>query len=175
MEQFKTLNEVGQPDERHALLDAVTGTQLTLEGLHHALSQLSLSSSAPAEIQSQFNVCRNLALYTWYSYSLDPVVQLKSYILIEHALDIRDGRRKRNFKGLLKRAVSERWIVDAGFSHVRQTSGDDQAYCKKLIGVLPSLRNAAAHGSNALHQNAVQCLALSADFINQLFRAESLE
>jgi hypothetical protein len=172
VEQFKALSEVTQPDERHSLLDAVTGTQFSLEGLHQDLSMLSLSSATPEEIKSQFNVARNLAIYTWYSYSLDLVVQLKSYMLIEQSLDICDGRKKREFKKLLKSAVSERWIVDAGFRHVHSTPGDEQAYCKKLVEMLPRLRNAAAHGSNDLHQNAVLSLAISADFINQLFRAE---
>jgi hypothetical protein len=82
LEQFKPLSEVTKPDTRHALLDEVTGTQFSLEGLHHALRQLALCLEVPEEIHSQFNVARNLALYTWFSYSLDPVVQLKSYILL---------------------------------------------------------------------------------------------
>ena len=169
MEQFKPLSEVVKPDGRHALIDAITGTRFTLEGLHKALGELSLGPDTPEEIQSQFNVARNLALYTWYSYSLDPVVQLKSYILIEHALDIRDGRRKRSLKELLRRAVRERWIIDAGFRHVEPTPDDEQAYCRTLIEVLPELRNTAAHGSDNLDQQAVQSLGVSADFINQLF------
>ena len=169
MEHFKPLSKVSEPDERHALLDQITGSRLTLVGLHEALSQLCLREDVPEEIRSQFNVARNLALYTWYSYSLNPVVQLKSYILIEHALDIRDGRRKRAFKKLLNRAVSERWILDSGFCHVQETPDDEQAYCKTLIEALPKLRNSAAHGSNDLDHRSVSSLAISADFVNQVF------
>jgi hypothetical protein len=88
---------------------------------------------------------------------------------IEHALNIRDDRKDRAFKKLLKRAVAERLISDAGFSHVREDLNDDQAYCRRLIDLLPVLRNTAAHGHNDLHQHALQSLAISADFINQLF------
>lgn len=172
MEQFKAFGEIVLPDKRHSLMDEITGFQWTLEGLHHDLGLLVLSPTVPEEIRSQFNVAKNLALYTWYSYSLDPVVQLKSYILIEHALNLRDGRRNREFKSLLKHAVSERWIVDSGFFHVGGTRGDDQAYCKKLTELLPKRRNAAAHGDVTLQQDAVRCLAISANFINQLFPAD---
>jgi len=172
VEEFKRFDEVTVPDETHAMIDALTGTRLTLEGLYQAIEQIELNESAPKEIRSQFNVTRNLAVYTWFSYSLDPVAQLKSYILIEHALNIKDGNRDRPLKVMLRRAVSENWIVDAGFRHVTSNPEAPQEYCKKLITVLPSLRNNAAHGDSLLIQRAVGHLQICADFINQLFPYE---
>ena len=169
MEEFKKLRDIAESDERHGLLDAITGTRLTLEGLHAAVEIIELNESAPEVIRSQFNVARNLTLYTWFSSSLDPVAQLKSYILIEHALNIKDGNRDRSLNKMLKRAVSEQWISDSGFCHVTIDSKSPQKYCATLIDTLPSLRNGAAHGSNMLCQHAIGHLQICADFINQLF------
>lgn len=169
MEEFKPLNQVTEPDVRHALIDALTGTRLSLSGLHAAVGSITLNDAVPEEIKSQFNVARNLVLYTWFSYSLDTVAQLKTYIIIEHALNIRDGLRDRSLKEMLRRAVSEGWIFDSGFRHVVSNPKDPQKYCMKLVDILPSLRNHAAHGSNALHQKGVAHLQICADFINQLF------
>lgn len=169
MEEFKNLDQITEPDERHGLLDALTGRRFTLEGLHAAVKGVELCEAAPEEIKSQFNVARNLILYTWFSYSLDPVAQLKTYILIEHALNIKDGGRDRPLKTMLKRAVSEVWISDSGFRHVTFDPKEPQKYCASLVETLPSLRNDASHGSNMLCQGAVSHLQICADFINQLF------
>lgn len=169
MEEFKPLNQVTEPDVRHALIDALTGSKLSLCGLHAAVGSITLNDAVPDEIESQFNVARNLVLYTWFSYSLDPVAQLKTYIIIEHALNIRDGLRDRSLKKMLRRAVSEGWIADIGFRHVVSNPNDPQKYCRKLIDILPSLRNQAAHGCSNLHQHGVGHLQICADFINQLF------
>lgn len=169
MEEFKRFEEIITADKGHALIDSLTGTQLTLEVLYDEVERIELNAAAPEEIISQFNVVRNLALYAWFSYSLDPVSQLKSYILIEHALNIKDENQDRALKTLLKRAVSAGWINDTGFRHVTLDPGDPQKYCKTLVEALPLLRNSAAHGSNMLYQGSVSHLKICADFVNQLF------
>lgn len=170
MEEFKRLDDITQPDERHGLLGALTGMHLSLEGLYSVVEKIELNQSVPVELRRQFNVARNLTLYTWFSYSLDPVAQLKSYILIEHALNIKDGNRDRSLKKMLQRAVSEGWLLDSGFRHVTFDPKEPQKYCNSLVETLPSLRNEAAHGSNMLSQSAVSHLQICADFINQLFK-----
>jgi len=169
MEELKKFEEILLPDERHVLLDQITGTKLTLEGLYEAVSAINLTEGVPEEIKSQFNVTRNLAIYTWFSYSFDPVVRLKTYILIEYALRLKDGSGEWRLPRLIKRAISKGWIKDKGFRHFKAKSPESTEYCETLIEVLPKLRNSEAHGSNSLDQNAVMHLQICADFINQLF------
>ena len=147
MEEFIEFEEITKPDPRHRLIDQITGTSLTLEGLYKAISNIELIKTVPEELQSQFNVTRNLAVYTWFSYSLDPVVQMKTYILIEHALRLKDNTSEWRFPRLIKKAINKGWIRDSGFSHIVENPEDKIEYCRKLIDVLPELRNSAAHGT----------------------------
>ena len=169
MEEFTQFEDINKPDERHALIDQVTGTRFTLEGLYKALDGINLVDDAPEEIQSQFNVTKNLAIYTWYSYSLDPVVQLKTYILIEHALKIKSGKEKWPLPKLIKKAISRGWVTDNGFSHIKADNENPTKYVEKMISILPIIRNTAAHGSNTLDQRAIKHIQICADWINQIF------
>lgn len=169
MEEFIKFEEIIEPDGRHELIDQLTGARLTLESLYQTLDGIKLLKSVPEELQSQFNVTKNLAIYTWYSYSLDPVAQLKTYILIEHALKIRFERDNWPFPKLIKKAISRGWVKDSAFSHIEADPKDDTKYVRSMIEVLPNLRNSAAHGSNGLHQNAVRYIQICADWINQIF------
>lgn len=72
MEQLKSFEEIIKPDDQHSLIDQVTGTRLILRSLYSAIEEIELNESVPEKIRSQFNVARNLAIYTWYSYSFDP-------------------------------------------------------------------------------------------------------
>lgn len=169
MEDFIKFEEIVEPDERHRLIGRLTGRQLTLESLYLALADIKLSDSVPEEIQSQFNVTKNLAIYTWYSYSLDPVVQLKTYILIEHALKIKFEKNNWSFPKLIKKAISRGWIKDSGFSNIELDPEDDAKYARSMIEILPNMRNSAAHGSNGLHQHAVAYIKICSEWINQIF------
>jgi len=168
LEEFINLEEVTEPDERHGLIGQVTGCPYSLEILYKEIEPIILSQTVPEGIRSQFNVTKNLALYTWFSYSLSPVVDLKTYINIEYALKLRLRDEKTAFGNLIGKAVDEGLINDAGFRHI-DVGGDPQEYSKRLVELLPRLRNRAAHGSKELHFNCVDTLRICADFINQLF------
>ncbi len=176
MEQLKALEELTKIDEKNLLLAKITGGQIDLSRLYEAVKSVELHDGVPEEIRNQYpeeirnqyNVTRNMALYTYFFYSLAPVVQLKTYILIEHALKIKNGKGKSPFKQLLCRAVEKGWISDKGFRHLSQPS-DTNEYSKTLIDVLPHLRNDAAHGSNMLTPDCVGHLEKCVDFINQLY------
>lgn len=172
MEEFIKFEEIIEPDERHGLIDQLTGIRLTLESLYRTLDGIKLLDSVPEEIQSQFNVTKNLAIYTWYSYSLNPVAQLKTYILIEHALKLKFEKDNWPFPKLIKKAISRGWVKDSGFSHIEADPQDNTKYVRNMIEVLPSLRNSAAHGSNGLNQHAVGHIQICAEWINQIFSPE---
>ena len=171
MEQFKAFDEINRIDDRHILISPFTGGVLSLELLHSAVSKFELHLGVPEDIRSQFNVARNMALYTYYHFALAPEVQMKTFAVIELALKCRFPEPpKQKLFALITKAVEEGLVKDSGFSHlsVKNLSND---YSKTLIKIIPALRNSLAHGSTALTHESVGHIQTCADFINQLFPA----
>ena len=169
MEELKLLSELTTIDERHVLVGQITGRMHSLESLHRAVSSIEMHEGVPEKIVGQFNVARNMALYQYFCYALAPEVQLKTYTIIELALKTRANSDKRLTLGaLIRLAVQENWISDAGFSHIADPKPENP-YCQTLIRVLPDLRNASAHGSTHLTPDSVGHLQKCADLVNQLF------
>lgn len=173
MEEFKKLSKIMKIDEKHILLSKVTGGLLDIELLHRALSEIELNDNVPEEVKGQFNVARNMALYTYYFYALAPEVQHKTYTVIEYALKIKANTDKKlMLNKLLTKAVEEKWIIDSGFRHINNPDKEN-SYCRSLIDTLPKLRNAAAHGESLLLPDCVGHIEKCADFVNQLFSGNS--
>ena len=150
-------------------MGAVCGFVPTLSGMHEYLDKETLSTRAPEKIKSQFNVARNMALYSYFLYSLAPEVHLKAYILIEQALANKAASEKElSFKQLLGVALKEGWISDAGFRHLKNPCPDNQ-WCKSLVKIVPGLRNNLAHSPGMLVGDCLHRISICADFINQLF------
>lgn len=169
MEKFKKLEEIGLKDTKHGLVHALTGQSYELKALHECLNQIELKASAPDEIKSQFNVARNMALYTYFFYALAPEVHLKTFTVMEYALRIRSGASKEKpFKQILRQAVSEGWIRDSGFQHLEKPDKNN-LYSKNLVDILPDMRNRLAHGSNMLDPSCLGHIQKCCDFVNQLF------
>lgn len=177
MEEFKLLASLTNPDERNlywAVIDRSTGTsrRLELEDIYNSVSEISLDEIVPEDIRSQFNVAKNVAVYSWYCYPFHQVCEMKAYSTVEYALK---ERLEKNypFPKLITKAINFGLIQDTGFSHLRKPVDEDSVeYCKSLIDIMPKLRNGLAHGGTTLHAGAVGTLRICADFINQLYRNE---
>lgn len=167
MERFKEFNEITRIDERHLLVGEITGGILALEKLHAALAVINLRSEVPSEIRGQFNVARNMALYSFFCLSLAPEVHMKSYSVMELALRTRFVDRRTNLKALVRCAVDRGLLLDRGFRNVNDDPSNP--YSRSLIDVIPSLRNEAAHGSTLLVPDCLGHIEKCADFVNQLF------
>jgi hypothetical protein len=169
MEEFKSLDQILQIDERHLLLGQVTGRLHSLESLHASLAAIDLHPDVPEDVRGQFNVARNMALYTLFHYAMAPEVQMKTFSVIELGLKRRLPEAEgRGLAGLLKAAIARNLLSDAGFRHIENPSPEN-AYCKTLVTVLPALRNEAAHGSTNLSPYVRTYIEVCADFLNQLF------
>ena len=169
MEELKSLEELTEMDEKNRLMGDFCGAVPSLEKMHHLLSQESLTSQVPDEIKDQFNVARNMALYTYYFYALAPEVQLKTYTVIEHALKLKiKPETHMMLRKLLRFALRSNWISDAGFRHIENPSSDNK-WCESMLESIPYLRNSKAHGSSMLRGDCIHHIAVCADFINQLF------
>lgn len=170
---FKRLDQLTQIDETHVLLGQVTGRTLDLGLLYRAVESIELDPAVPEDIRGQFDVARNMALYSYFFYALAPEVQLKTFTVVELALRRRAGDEKgKMLRALLKRAVLEGWIRDSGFRHIEKPLADNP-YCHSLVESLPALRNNSAHGSTNLTPDTVWYLECCADLVNQLFGSTS--
>lgn len=177
MEEFKLLASLTNPDERNLFWVAIdpsagTSRSLTLDDIYDSVSEISLDDIVPENIKSQFNVAKNVAVYSWYCYSFHQVCEMKAYSTVEFALKQRLAK-KFPLPKLINKAINFGLIKDAGFSHLRKPVDEDSVeYCKSLVGIMPKLRNGLAHGGTTLRPGAVRTLRICADFINQLYRNE---
>ena len=173
MEQFKAYEEIKRLDRGHTLLGQITGYVVSLPRLHTALSGIELYAGVPEDVQGQFNVARNMALYTYFHYAMAPEVQMKTYSVIELALKRRfPHMARKTLAPLLREAVRQELLKDAGFRHLT-TQDPANSYSKSLVTVLPDLRNSSAHGSTNLMPDCVGHIEKCADLINLLFQRPS--
>jgi hypothetical protein len=172
MEEFKQLNQLIEMDEKHMLMGAVCGSIPSLEGMHKYLSDEVLNDGVPEEIKGQFNIAKNMALYTYYFYALAPEVHLKTYTIIERAIKLKAKPKKRlMLKALMKLAFNEGWVTDSGFRHINDPDANNQ-WCNIMLNLIPDMRNSQAHGSDFLVGDCLHHISTCTDFINQLFPNE---
>ncbi len=176
MEEFKNLDDVYTHDIRSCyiggVIDSETGERLPrpIETLHSNLMDIELISSVPEEIQSSFNIAKNLELYSWFCYPFHQIAELKAFSSLEEALKLKLGKNKNGFKGLLKKAFNEGHLQGIKYTHIppdRIKNPDDMT--KTLIDTLPSRRNNLAHGSQTLHPFSKGTLIICSNIINKLF------
>lgn len=169
MEKFKSIEELTQIDRKHLHFVDHNGEHLDLDWLHKTLSKEVLNEEVPDEIKGQFNVARNMALFTYYLYALAPEVHLKTYTVIEYALRLKIKPQSRmSLAKMINHAVAQRWICDAGFRHL-ETDEPSNEWCKRLVEIIPHLRNEKAHGSSMLVPDCLHYISVCTDFLNQLF------
>jgi len=174
METLKSIGELFEPDVRWSYFvarDSATNviTPYLLEHRYQAIAEITLSSKAPEDVTSHFNVARMLCVYAWLYYPLHQVAELKAFSTVEMALRERFPGGKRGLFKLLSLAVEQGIIADAGFSHIKAISGVTGQYSKRLPEFVSSLRNSLAHGNNMLFPGSLHTLRICAEMINQLF------
>lgn len=171
MEKYIDYEKITEIDQRHILLGQITGGVINLRKLHNVLGNIEVNSSAPEDIRGQFNVARNMALYTFFCYSLAPEVHMKTFSVMEMALrHYYKGDTKTNLKKLVGNVVAEGVVCDNGFRHVPNDSKNP--YSKTFVDVFPNLRNTMAHGTTMLVPDCIGHIEKCADFVNQLFQIE---
>ncbi len=172
MEELRKFDRLTEIDERHELLARVTGQLLDIEKLHNVVSNEILTSGVPEDIHGQYNVARNMAVYTYYLYSLAPEVHMKTYAVMEMGVRRYYGDDEQtNLKALLQKALDRGVISDSGFRDCESACGT--SYTQTFVDTFPKLRNSAAHGSSMLVPHCVGHIRRCADFLNQLFPAEA--
>lgn len=168
MDSFKPFDEIMCVDKKHLFLQKMGGKEIDLPTHHSTLEAIQMHTGVPQIIRSQFNIARNMALYSYFFYSLGSEVQLKACSVIEHALRIKAKRPKLMLRQLLTLANEKNWLADSGFRHIEALQ-QKKGYCKSLERVLPHLRNESAHGVPPLVWDCVGHIERCADLVNQLF------
>lgn len=174
MEEFKSLEELTNMDPQHQLHND-QGRPLSLKEMHDRLNNDLLNDYVPIEIKDQFNIIKNMALYSFFCASLTTEVQLKTYSLIEYALRLKiQPKKPMMFKALMQHALNEEWISDEGFRHVKNVGVDNQV-CKSMIRQFPSFQSLRELGSHIVTSNkrCLEHVAICCDFINQIFDVKS--
>jgi len=168
MDSFKPFDQITSVDKQHLFLQKMGGKEMDLPSHHHTLKAIQLHTGVPQIIRGQFNIARNMALYSYFFYSLGSEVQLKACSVIEHALRIKANRPELMLRQLLILANDKNWLMDSGFRHIEKP-GESRGYCKSLERVLPHLRNESAHGGPPLVWDCISHIERCADLVNQLF------
>jgi hypothetical protein len=152
MEEFKSLDQLTKMDPRYALNNG-NDSVLSLQKMHQVLAEETLNNHVADQIKDQFNIIKNMALYSFFCHSLTAEVQFKCYSLIEYALKLKiQPKKPMMLKALLEHALNQSWISDSGFRHIQQASSDNQG-CKLMINQIPSLRSLNELGSNVQMSN----------------------
>ncbi len=186
MEELKPFDEILKSDDRLQYFG------FTLEHLHRTAAAITLNPEVPESVHNQFTIARNAYVYSWFVYPFLPVALLYSILAVELALGLRvkqtnpamfAGEREPTLFPLLRYALEQRWITDAGFGVQVPDSASvperiaqqfpamprDQRYSYSLLFSLVGLRNDLAHGSYMLVPSVGPLLERGAELINQLF------
>lgn len=175
MEEFKPFDELLQPDERwqhFVFQNSRTGNkeQSSLRARYDVIASIELHSLVPEDIQSQYVTAKMLCVYAWLYYPFHQSAEQKAFSTLEMALAQKyPAAKKDGLKKLLIRAISQGVISDQGFSHIQLNADDPMKYTRMLPEIIPSLRNAIAHGEPILHPNSVFTVRNCAEIINQLY------
>ena len=156
---------------------------LKLHHIYEKIENINLHHNVHEDVQSQFNIAKNIYVYSWYCYPFSNVAELKAISTLEFALRIQLNRKRYALKKLLDYAIENDYLIDSSiYEKERQWQEDDLEFGDKPIKIdykertkftaklLCSHRNDLAHGSNTLTTPSSRIFEITADFINQLYK-----
>lgn len=118
-DKFKSFDQIYEPDIRHSffsIYDSGEWRKITLEDLYKEISEFVLNPDVPEKIQINFDIAKNLMLYSWFVYRFMTAAELQAYGSLEMALRIKLGydnyKKQKCISYLLKEAVNKYIIND---------------------------------------------------------------
>lgn len=159
MEPLKPLEKITEPDGRWDTF------KLSLPRLHEIAESMTLNECVPEYVRVQFQQAQHLLIYSYLQFSLLSVALMQALVAVEFALRTRwesspahqltQHKSLPGMKKLLELAFEEKWIEDL--------SSD-------LITLLPTLRNASAHGEYALNPiGTLEMVRMCGKMIQQMY------
>jgi hypothetical protein len=128
-------------------------TPMTIESIYTVVEGVRLNEKAPDDVRSQFNIARNLAIYSWFVYSFNEVAARQALAALEMAARRKTGDDKTAFKNLLDKLFPG-----------RQLAPD-----LSLAKAVSTIRNELAHGSTMLSGQGLGFVRMCSELINELF------
>ena len=91
METLKKFEEINLPDRRnkyYVIINRESGEKrnLELKDFYFEIESIKINDEAPEQIRSQFNIARNLAIYTWFCYPFHQISEMKAFSTVDYAL-----------------------------------------------------------------------------------------
>jgi hypothetical protein len=199
---FKAIEEIFRADSFSDLLVKIYPDSkqeiMTISDWHNEIAAITLNDSVPIDIREQYDIAKNVLLYSWYSYRMRIVAWLYSYSVLENALREKyksTSGRSPGLYQLLERAIRDGLLNDSGFHETKykkiilSEQVEDDAilqqvkyvevpeserkqstkYIEGLSKAIPSLRNALAHGEHVILEEVLTPMLVNAEIINMLF------
>ena len=150
--------------------------------MYKKIDSIILNGNVHEDIQSQFNIAKNLFVYSWYVYSFNNIAELKAISTLEFTLRTVLNKKRLGLKKLLIYAIENDLIIDSRLHEEEDDFLDYKYSCKEkenidlkkqtkyVVNYITSHRNNLAHGSTTLTIPSPDIFEITADFINQLFK-----
>jgi hypothetical protein len=173
--EFKKFLELKELDKRNFYFgyQGENGFQnITLEEFYEQIANIKLDKIVPEKIVTQFDIAKNLSVYSCFVYRFHQPAKMQAYSTVELALkDIFgvEGKSK-SFKKMIKKSIELKLINDIDFKGY----GNANDVCKRILEFMPRFRNIMAHGDSGLVNNSPMELMTCRDFINQLYKNKGL-
>lgn len=155
---------------------------MTFADIEGRVGDIVICANAPEDVQNLLITSKNLLLYSWHYYPFSTTAALQAAVALERALKIRLKAKPRDtLTYLLKRAIRERLLTDAGFPrwrahqeafrqiHNLPVPSRQQSLVCLLLRTFPYFRNTMAHGSPFLDDIGFLHLDIANEAITQLF------
>jgi hypothetical protein len=173
--EFKNFLELKELDERNFYYgyESENGfQQITLKEFYEQIANIKLDEIVPEKIVTQFDIAKNLSVYSCFVYRFHQPAKMHAYSTVELALkDIFDVEGKsKGFKKMIKNSIKLKLINDIDFKSFENTDG----VCKRILEFMPYFRNTMAHGNSNLINDSPMQLMICRDFINQLYKNKGL-
>ena len=174
--EFKKFSELKELDKRNfyfVRIDKDGIHHITLEDFYNNVASIKLYKIVPEDIITQFDVAKNLIVYSCFVYRFHQPAKMQIYSTMELALKDVFNITKDNpksFKKMIKDSIKLGLIKDDDFKSMINSNG----FCKKLLEFVPYIRNELAHGDSSLMNNSIGELAMCKNFINQLYKNKGL-
>lgn len=163
-EKLRDIQEIFQPDFRNLL--SISDPKEALIRHHGLISYITLTEDVDDDVKVQFEVARNIFLYSFFYYRFGMTSFKQAAAAAELGLRRylgKNNQREDTLKKLLRRADSQ------GYINLKEIKPHLEP--KVFIEILTDFRNDLAHGSHSLFppKNAVDFIKSYAEILNRLF------
>jgi predicted ATPase len=161
-EKLKNIEDIFKADDRSSMSISNASEALTSEALirHHGMiSSVTLSADVDDDVRVQFEIARNIFLYSFFYYRFGMTSLKQAAASTELGLRLYIGKshdeRENTLKKLLRRAHSQ------GLVNLKEIKAHLDP--EEFIQILTSFRNTLAHGSPTLFAPA-NCVCFIQDY-----------